>query len=250
MYADAAVAYQTKFWPTIQPSTPAMKKLLLFLLLLPALLPAQTPVASDKALNIFTLGDSNGTFLHSWPKQLELALPRAQVFNLSKSGRTIGFVNNGDSTLNSLLVIDENLRKAAEFTKERPFDFVVLELGTNDAKAVFANRQNEVPKNLQQLIHKIKTCPYPTISKARIIIISPPPYGQKAEALAKYQGGGQRVSNMSESFKKVAQRTRCLFVNGYKTPGLDINAMTADGLHLDATASRLLIAPVLSSMAR
>ncbi|MBH8568516.1 hypothetical protein KB206_06465 [Microvirga sp. STS02] len=226
-----------------------MKKLLLFLLLLPALLPAQTPVASDKPLNIFTLGDSNGTFPHSWPKQLELALPRAQVFNISKSGRTIGFVNNGDSTLNSLLVIDENLRKAAEFTKDRPFDFVVLELGTNDAKAVFADRQREVPANLETLINKIKTCPYPTIRQARIIIISPPPYGTKAEALPKYQGGNARINAMSTSFKKVAQRTKCLFVNGYQTPGLDINTMTADGLHLDAAGSKLLIAPVLAIMA-
>ncbi|MBF9141028.1 GDSL-type esterase/lipase family protein [Hymenobacter properus] len=227
-----------------------MKKLILFLLLLPALLPAQAPAASDKALNIFTLGDSNGTFPHSWPKQLELALPRAQVFNISKSGRTIGFVNNGDSTLNSLLVIDENLRKAAEFTKERPFDFVVLELGTNDAKAVFADRQAEVPANLEKLIRKIKSCPYPAIRQARIIIVSPPPYGTKAEALPKYQGGDARVRAMSTALQKVAKRTHCLFVNGYQTPGLDINAMTADGLHLDATASRLLVAPVLTIMAR
>jgi acyl-CoA thioesterase-1 len=226
-----------------------MKKLLLFLLLLPALLHAQTP-ASDKALNIFTLGDSNGTFPQSWPKQLELALPRAQVFNISKSGRTIGFVNNGDSTLNSLLVIDENLRKAAEFTKERPFDFVVLELGTNDAKAVFADRQKEVAANLETLIHKIKTCPYPAIRQARIIIISPPPYGTKAEALPKYQDGDARVRAMSTAFRKVARRTHSLFVNGYQTPSLDINTMTADGLHLDATASRLLVAPVLAIMAR
>jgi len=227
-----------------------MKKLLLFLLLLPALLPAQTPVASDKPLNIFTLGDSNGTFPQSWPKQLELALPRAQVFNISKSGRTIGFVNNGDSTLNSLLVIGENLRKAAEFTKDRPFDFIVLELGTNDAKAVFADRQKKVPANLETLIHKIKTCPYLAIRQARIIIIAPPPYGTKAEAMPKYQGGNERVRTMSKTFQKVAHRTHSLFVNGYQTPGLNINTMTADGLHLDADGSRLLVAPVLAIMAR
>lgn len=227
-----------------------MKKLLLFLLLLPGLLAAQVPGASDKALNIFTLGDSNGTFAHSWPRQLERALPRAQVFNLSKSGRTVGFVNNGDSTLNSLLVLDDNLRKAAEFTKERPFDFVVLELGTNDAKAVFADRQAEVPANLAQLIRKIKTCPYPAIRRARIIVVSPPPYGTRAEALPKYQGGDARVRALGAAFQRVAKRTHCLFVNGYQTPGLDINAMTADGLHLDATASRLLMAPVLALLAR
>jgi lysophospholipase L1-like esterase len=203
---------------------------------------------SDQKLNIFTLGDSNGTFPHSWPKQIQWALPNAQVFNISKSGRTIGFVNNGDTTLNSLMVIDENLKKAADVTGNRPFDFIVLELGTNDGKAVFANRQAEVPVNLQKLIDKIKHCSYPSISKARIIIISPPPYGTKAEATEKYAGGGQRVKAMSETFKKVAKHNHCLFVNGYKTPGLNIDTMTADGLHLDAVGSRKLIEPVVTLM--
>src|SRR6186713_2714085 len=114
------------------------KLLLFFLLFIPVEQP--TTVAYQKQLNIFTLGDSNGTFPYSWPQQIKLALPNAQVFNISKSGRTIGFVNNGDSTLNSLIVIDENLKKAADYTRDRPFDFIVIELGTNDAKAVFAGR--------------------------------------------------------------------------------------------------------------
>jgi acyl-CoA thioesterase-1 len=225
-----------------------MKHLLLFLLLLPSVLSAQTPTPVDKQLNIFTLGDSNGTFPHSWPKQLELALPHAQVFNISKSGRTIGFVNNGDSTLNSLLVVDNNLRQAAEHTNGRPFDFVVLELGTNDAKAVFADRQQEVSVNLSKLIEKIKNSSYPAISHAKIIVVSPPPYGEKAEAQAKYTGGRARVQAMSKSFKKVAKLNNCLFVNGFKTPGLHIDTMTADGLHLDATGSKKLIEPVLAAM--
>jgi lysophospholipase L1-like esterase len=201
--------------------------------------------AQEQSPNIFTLGDSNGTFPYSWPNQLKLALPGATVFNISKSGRTVGFVNNGDSSLNSLLVIDDNLKKAADFTKDRPFDFIVIELGTNDAKAVFNERQREVPANLDKLIKKIKKSQYAAINNARIIIISPPPYGIKADTLAKYAGGNKRVKKMSKTFKKVAKRNHCSFVNGYKTPGLDINAMTVDGLHLDAEASKKLIAPVV-----
>jgi lysophospholipase L1-like esterase len=227
---------------------PLLKSLVAFLLLTPIFVRAQNTPMSDQKLNIFTLGDSNGTFPHSWPKQIQWALPNAQVFNISKSGRTIGFVNNSDTTLNSLMVIDENLKKAADFTGNRPFDFIVLELGTNDGKAVFANRQQEVAPNLQKLIDKIKHCSYPSISKARIIIISPPPYGTKAEATEKYAGGGQRVKAMSETFKKVAKHNHCLFVNGYKTPGLNIDTMTADGLHLDAVSSRKLIEPVVTLM--
>jgi len=223
-----------------------MKAFFAILLLLPTLLLAQAPAASTKALRIFTLGDSNGTFPQSWPQQLKLALPSAEVFNISKSGRTIGFINNGDSTLNSLLVLDENIRKAAEFAKNQPFDYVVLELGTNDAKAVFAGRQAEVPQNLEKLIQRLKSCLYPAVSRAQIIIISPPPYGVKAKAQTKYTGGNERVRNMSNTFKQVAKRTGCRFVNGYKTPGLNIDTMTADGLHLDAAGSKQLILPVLA----
>lgn len=215
-------------------------------LLFPFTVFAQQTVLSEKSLNILTFGDSNGTFPYSWPQQLKLALPNAQVHNISKSGRTIGFLNLGDSTLNSLMVINQNLKKAAEATGNRPYDFVVIELGTNDAKAVFADRQQEVPLNLEKLVRKIKECPYPTINKARIVIVSPPPYGTKTVGTEKYVGGSERVKAMAEAFKKVAQRQECLFVNGQGIPGLDIETMTADGLHLDATGSRKLIEPVVA----
>ena len=222
-----------------------IKIFLTSLFLIPFLLSAQNKVLSDRQLNILTLGDSNGSFPYSWPQQLKLALPDAQVFNISKSGRTIGFVNLGDSTLNSLLVIDENLKRAAEFTGEHPFDFIVLELGTNDAKAVFANRQKEVPKNLERLITKIKNSPYPSVTNARIVIIAPPPYGSKAEVQEKYKGAGKRVEKMSKAFKKVARKNHCLFIDGFRTPGLNMETMTPDGLHLDAEGSEKLITPLV-----
>lgn len=226
-----------------------MRFLLAICMLIPWVLNAQTPGKSN-AINIFTLGDSNGTFPESWPKQIQWALPDAQVFNISRSGRTIGFVNNGDSSLNSLMVIDENLKKAADFTKEKAFDFIVLELGTNDAKAVFAHRQNEVALNLERLIQKIKTSGYSSIRKAKIIVIAPPPFGSMAGASEKYKGGDKRVADMSKAFEKVARRNGCLFVNGYKTPGLNIETMTDDGIHLDAIASRKLIEPVVRLMSK
>ncbi|MFT3827872.1 MAG: GDSL-type esterase/lipase family protein [Chitinophagaceae bacterium] len=209
---------------------------------------ANAQVISDKQLNIFTLGDSNGSFPYSWPQQIRAALPNSKVFNISKSGRTIGFINLNDTTLNSLMVIEENLQKAATNTNEQPYDFIVLELGTNDGKAVFANRQQEVAGNLETLIKKIKGSKYSSISKAKIIIISPPPYGTKAEATEKYAGGGKRVETFNDAFQKVAKKNGCLFVSGYKTPGLNIETMTADGLHLDSTASYKLIEPVVHLM--
>ena len=220
------------------------------LLLTPFVILAQNPTFSNKKLTILTLGDSNGTFPMSWPQQLTKAFPNAKICNISKSGRTIGFLNLGDSTLNSLFVIDQNLKKAAAFTGNTPYDFVIIELGTNDAKAVFDNQQKEVPQNLNKLINKIKDSPYTTIKHAKIIIISPPPYGAKAENTVKYAGGNQRVEAMSKAFKKVANRQHCFFVNGFSTPGLNIETMTTDGIHLDSLGSRKLIEPVISLLAK
>jgi len=50
---------------------------------------------------------------------------------------------------------------------------------------------------------------------------------------------------MSKAFEEVAKQNNCLFVNGYTTPGLDIETMTNDGLHLDSAASKKLIEPVV-----
>jgi lysophospholipase L1-like esterase len=209
---------------------------------------AQSTVLSNKKLNILTLGDSNGSFPYSWPRQIKLALPNSDIFNISKSGRTIGFINLGDTSLNSLMVLDQNLKMAAEHTGNTPYDFIVIDLGTNDGKAVFAGRQNEVATNMQKLISRIKNSVYPAIINAKIIIISPTPYGSKAEATEKYAGGGKRVLAMSKAFKKIAKKEHCLFVNGLEVPGIDVDTMTPDGLHLDAVASRKLIEPVVSLM--
>ncbi|MBW4888576.1 hypothetical protein KXQ82_02570 [Mucilaginibacter sp. HMF5004] len=225
-----------------------LKYAMIFILLATSAAYAQTAALSNKKLNILTLGDSNGTFAWSWPKQLQLALPNATVFNISKSGRTVGFLNNGDSTLNSLSVINENLKKAADATGDKPYDYIILDLGTNDGKAVFADRQQDVPVNYQKLITTIKTCKYATINKAKIVIISPTPYGNKAEITEKYKGGSARVKAMSEAFRKIAKQNKCLFVNGLDIPGLDIETMTPDGLHLDAAASRKLIEVVVAVM--
>ena len=215
------------------------------LLNIPVLLAAQ-----EKQPTILTLGDSNGTFPWSWPQQIKQLLPDAQLINYSKSGRTIGFVNNGDSSLNSLMVIDENLKSAIIISKGKPFDYIILALGTNDAKAIFADRQNEVAGNLSKLIKKIKRYQSTVISKAKIIIISPPPYGSMTEKTEKYKAGDERVKEMSRTFKRIATDNGCIFINGYRTPGLNIETMTDDGLHLNASASRKLIEPVIKIISK
>lgn len=217
--------------------------LMVAIVLFPLIVLAQVE-PTKKTTNIFTLGDSNGSYPYSWPRQLQLMLPDASVFNLSKPGRTIGFVNLGDTNSNALMMLETYLAKAAEHTQQIPYDYVVMALGTNDAKAIFADRQKEVAENLQKLIQGIRTCEYVTINKAKIIIIAPPPYGSKTDTTKKYTGGNARVKAMSKAFKEVADRNECYFVNGYDIIGENIEILSNDGIHLNAAASQLLIEPV------
>jgi len=219
---------------------------LFFMLLFTQFVCGQNNHTYDKKLHILTLGDSNGTFPYSWPEQLKLSLPNSQIYNISKSSRTIGFLNLGDSSLNSLLVIEKNLQKAADVAGDQPYDYIVIDLGTNDAKAIFNSQQELVPKNLDDLITSIQTNKSVTINKAKILIVSPTPYGTKAESTEKYRGGGMRVKAMAKSFKTIAKQKKCLFVDGYKTPGLNMENMSSDGLHMDAIGSAKLAQTIIA----
>jgi lysophospholipase L1-like esterase len=212
-----------------------MKSFFALFIILPLM--ALTSVAQTAApLRILAIGDSNGTFPYSWPLQLKNLIPNAEVYNNSRSGRTVGFVNNGDSTLNELLTLDRDLKKAADFAGSRPFDYIVIALGTNDAKAVFAPRQNEVAANLETLITRIRNSTYSSVNKAKILIIAPPPYGAKTESQEKYVGGRQRVEKMKATFKTVAEKNGCLFADAFTLMEPFIDTMTADGLHMNAEA--------------
>ena len=53
---------------------------------------------------------------------------------------------------------------------------------------------------------------------------------------------------LNDTFKTLAKKTGCLYISGYTTPGLDMETMSADGLHMDAIGSRKLIEPVVAAM--
>ena len=74
------------------------------------LIPVKTK--TDLALNIFTLGDSNGANPGGWVDQLKAMMPNSNFVNISRGGRTIGFDNNGSADLNALRNIDNYLDDA------------------------------------------------------------------------------------------------------------------------------------------
>lgn len=119
-----------------------------------SLLPVGNPY-KKKTWRIYAVSDSNGEKHDGWVDRLKTLLPRAAIHNNSRSGRTIGFDNNGDPGLNALHNIDSDLADADRHFGNGGCDAVVVCLGTNDVKAVFADRQPEVAENFDRLLERI-----------------------------------------------------------------------------------------------
>ncbi|MDD3319861.1 MAG: GDSL-type esterase/lipase family protein [Paludibacter sp.] len=192
----------------------------------------------NKRLHILTLGDSNGTFSYGWPQQLKDEIPYVDVLSISRVGKTIGFNNNGDSTLNQLATLENDLLNANIYIGLEEYDYIVIGLGTNDAKYDFRNNQNEVYANLELLIKRLQTFQYKSISMAKIVIKSPTPYGIKSQSQAKYVGGNDRVKEMNTRFKEIAQKYNCIFVDTFTSLCNDIEILSNDGLHLNEVGQK------------
>jgi len=202
---------------------------------------------NTKKLNILTIGDSNAAAENGWPVQLRKLLPFSTVINKSISGNTIGFDNLDQEKLNTLKNIDRYLDEAyAELVTGRSFDFILIGLGTNDAKRVFEKRQKEVHENMALLIEKIRQW---AINHQKIVpeicIISPPPVDEQKANTEKYGGGDKRVRNLTTSFNKVSKNEKVGFVDSYSMLRAGFENKTADGIHLNEVA-QFLLAQIIS----
>lgn len=189
-------------------------------------------------LNILTVGDSNGAATNGWPVQLRKLLPYSTIINQSVSGNTIGFDNLNDHNLNSLRNIHSYLRSTFKsLDSEKELNYIIFCLGTNDAKKVFEERQNEVPENLDSLLELTKEYfrandqPIP-----KIILVSPPPMNEEIASAEKYGGGNKRIDKNQLQFKKIAKKHDALFVDVNTALKKCTKEITIDGVHLTSEA--------------
>ncbi|GGK27830.1 hypothetical protein GCM10007962_22640 [Yeosuana aromativorans] len=203
---------------------------------------------SQNPKNILVLGDSNGALDYGWVNQLKNKLPNDHLFNTSRPGNTIGFDNNGRVELNTLKNLDHYLKTAQDSLGR--IDYVIMMLGTNDAKYVFKDRQNEVVSNMKLLITQINNYNFSFKTKPHIIIMSPPPYGSDNTLAKKYQGGLKRVKRITGNFKKIARTCNCDFVNVYEALKNVFNQYTKDGVHLEKEGQNVIANLVLAQLVK
>ena len=194
--------------------------------------------SNQKSLNILILGDSNGALPFGWVAQLKEIRTNDTIFNISVSGNTIGFNNNGRSSLNTLSNIGTYMERA--YTSMGKIDRIIIMLGTNDCKAVFRDSLSVVPGNMRKLILEIKKDARLHKNNPVIYIVSVPPFGPDEMLDEKYKGGMDRVSNLNEQIKLVAREESVRFINTCQILFPVFRQLTADGVHLNADGQRMI----------
>jgi lysophospholipase L1-like esterase len=199
-----------------------------------------------KMRNIITIGDSNGAIPEGWVTQLRTLMPKDRIVNFSVSGNTIGFDNLDRPQLNTLKNIDNYLKSAQDSATS--IDYVIFLLGTNDCKACFDKQNDEVSKNLEKLILKVKA--YPFKKQPEIVVVSPPPYGPDSVLIAKYAGSPARVKKLIPLFKQVAKKQKCPFIDIYKPLAPVFMNYSKDGVHLSAKGQMIIAKAIANKISK
>lgn len=196
------------------------------------------PIDENKNLkhfNFLTVGDSNGAFDFGWPQQMKKLMPYATIINKSISGNTIGFDNLDRPQLNTLTNINQYLDEAyKELGANNELDYIFLDIGTNDTKIIFKDRQKEVLANMDMLLKMINSYVKEHNRKLpRICIITPSPMDEQKIDKIKYGGGNARIQKNNKQFKKIAVAHHVDFIDSYSLLNNDFSKKTTDGIHLD-----------------
>lgn len=197
--------------------------------------------------NILTLGDSNAQNKGGWVDQLKKMMPNANIVNISKSGRTIGFDNNGRKDLNALANIDAYLNDAQQQIANKKYDFVIVCLGTNDTKNDFANKQKEVVVNFEALLNKIMQHSLSHKSKPKFIYVTPPPIRTK-NILDKYKGSNERIEQLILQFTTIAQAKKFSVIDIYHPLLGILDYYAQDGVHMAGSGQEIIAAKIIESI--
>ena len=200
-----------------------------------------------RPLKVWMIGDSNGAIAHGWTVQLQKMMPNATFLNNSESGRTIGFDNLGRASLNALRNVDAYIAQAEAQIGDKPFDYVILCLGTNDTKADFKDRQKEVPENYGKLIDKLLASKVFENKTTKLILVSPPPMRAK-KMEEKYLGSSERIRKLVPKLRAVAKKRHLTYLNIYQKLNYVFNQYAQDGVHMNATGQMYVAQQILRKM--
>ncbi len=194
---------------------------------------------NPNAKNILCYGDSNTWGAIPWnrkdrlPANLrwtgvlqDLLGNEYEVIEEGLSGRTL-VVNNPERPRHTGITHLEAIIRT-----HRPFDFMAIMLGTNDAKSIFNLNSKDIANHLEQTIEFIQTKLKDFGPLPIILVICPPAIvipsiGKFDETM---RPGVAIFKELPDLFKQVAQKMHC----GYLNAGDFISLENTDGYHLSS----------------
>jgi len=120
-----------------------------------------------------------------------------------------------------------------------PLDLVIIMLGTNDLKAMFARSPLRIALGAAKLIDIVQrieggvATDYPNPA---VLLVAPPPLGPQTCFKEMFEGGVEKSRRLGGLYRKVAGLAGAAFFDA----GTVISTDGADGLHLSAAAQRKL----------
>lgn len=179
----------------------------------------------------------NGTrhaYEDRWTSVLQKALGHGvRVIAEGLNGRTTVYDDHtADCDRNGARVLPTLLQTHA------PLDLIIILLGTNDLKPVFANNAVIVGHGIKRLVEIVRHHAWPMAmeSEPDILIVSPPPLCETDDPLLGPMFAGRlgEAQNLASVYHDLADELGC----GFFDAGAVAKTTPIDGVHMDAENTR------------
>jgi len=209
-----------------------------------------SPASAETAdtLHCLLIGDSNGAFPYGWASQLADMRPKDRFCNTCKAGNTIGFDNNERPELNTLRMLDSYIDRG--LNEMGHIDLVIIMLGTNDCKAIFADSLALVPDRMYRLLEEIRNDSRFGSVPPHLYMLSPPPIGADSIMQEKYHGAAERILWLLPELERTAERSSCTFLATWQDLYERWPELSSDGIHMTPEGQKKVAKIISSAMDR
>lgn len=166
-----------------------------------------------------------------WPRLLANLLGgEYDVVEEGLSGRTTAFrdlIEPGRCGLDTILPC---------IMSHEPLDVIILMLGTNDTKSRFHVTAQEIGYGMEELIMKIGGYYHYREGMPQILLVSPVPLGDMADAVEFNEASRQKSLLLADIYRQIADTFHCHFLDA----GAVTTDLGSDGIHLTPEAHAAL----------